>query len=771
MTQEPPSGSGIDLGQAVAQNAMVRPLSDFPEERVWGMLESAPDGMIMADGQGTILMVNRQVETMFGCDRGDLLGKKVEELLPNRHRQVHTAHRTRYRVEPKVRSMGEGLKLWARRADGSEFPVEVSLSPLADSHGEAVVASVRDISDRVAADAQAHLIQSTIDATHDGVFMFTPDTLRFTYVNQGAINQTGYSREELLSMSPLHIKPEFTQPMFVELLEPLLRGEVARHTFRTTHRSKTGLDVPVEIILEYPEASHPSSGRVLVALVRDITNQLAAETQVLASEAAFRTAFDEAPVGMITAHLDEAGSRIIDSVNQAFCEMLGYTAEELIGTSTATLSHPDDLASGDVAANEVRLGERRRYSAEKRYRRADGTDLWVLLNSTALEDGDSVILLNHILDISHRRATEADRDRQQRWLQGLSEIRSFLLQDGSPDMAFDLVCRHACEVSGAGMAAIGMPGPGGDFLEIAADHNGPDVASNNTTVPIDSAIRSVMESRKPLALQGGPPEDQVQAIREEVGPAIVLPLFANDEVEGILLLGRDPGAQPFSDTEVQIVESFAHQASAALELARSRHNNERLKQLEAREQIGRDLHDLVIQRLFAAGMGLQATVAQISPPAVADRILKTVEELDAAIGDLRSAIFGLSTLEAPKSVTQQLSDALDTYGERLGFRPDLRLPKDPESIPFAVLEQLVPTLSEALSNVARHASATQVMIIVTVKDRQLELKVIDNGIGLDNTVGGKGLGNMESRANRLGGTCGISTNESGGATLTWRVQL
>ena len=119
-------------------------LSDrgLPDDAVRAVFDAAPDGIVMADEAGQILMANRQVEQLFGYGRGDLLGRSVDDLLPESLRQVHRAHRTRYRVEPRTRTMGAGLHLLGRRSDGSEFPVEISLSPIKTDDGLRVVAAI-----------------------------------------------------------------------------------------------------------------------------------------------------------------------------------------------------------------------------------------------------------------------------------------------------------------------------------------------------------------------------------------------------------------------------------------------------------------------------------------------------------------------------------------------------------------------------------------------------------------------------------------------------
>ncbi len=125
--------AGVELGDDVA----------------WSLVDAAPDGIVMTDGWGRILVANRQIEALFGYDRAELLGRSVDDLLPERFRPVHRAHRTRYRDEPRTRPMGAGISLLGRRKDGTEFPVEISLSPVTTNGQTMVVAAVRDVSERL----------------------------------------------------------------------------------------------------------------------------------------------------------------------------------------------------------------------------------------------------------------------------------------------------------------------------------------------------------------------------------------------------------------------------------------------------------------------------------------------------------------------------------------------------------------------------------------------------------------------------------------------
>jgi PAS domain S-box-containing protein len=272
----------------------LRPLTDLgsSDDIVWSLVDAAPDGIVMADEAGTILLVNRQTETQFGYDRGELLGRSVDDLLPERFRHVHRAHRTRFRAEPRVRPMGAGVALFGRRKDGSEFPLEISLSPLTVDDRLMVVAAVRDITDRVANEAESERVRQLLDATRDGLFIFDGDALRFTYVNQGAIEQVGYDREQLLHMTPLHIAPEYTESKFRAMLAPLIAGDAASTQYLTVHRRSDGDDVPVEVVLQVEQATEPGRPRSFVATVRDVRERIETEERLRETERELHTLED-----------------------------------------------------------------------------------------------------------------------------------------------------------------------------------------------------------------------------------------------------------------------------------------------------------------------------------------------------------------------------------------------------------------------------------------------------------------------------------------------
>jgi len=198
-----------------------------------------------------------------------------------------------------------------------------------------------------------------------------------------------------------------------------------------------------------------------------------------------------------------------------------------------------------------------------------------------------------------------------------------------------------------------------------------------------------------------------------------------------------------------------------------RRNESRLRVLQDRERLARDMHDIVIQRLFAAGMGLQAVIGSITDAQVEQRVSDTVDELDRTIADLRVAIFELTNVST-STVAEQLGEVIEHAAVHLAFAPTIVIDGDVDSIPAELCEHLVPALTEALSNVARHAHAATVTIALRIDSETISLTVTDDGVGIGSTgARGNGLDNLAARAHQVGGTISIDSLPDTGTTLTW----
>ena len=229
---------------------------------------------------------------------------------------------------------------------------------------------------------------------------------------------------------------------------------------------------------------------------------------------------------------------------------------------------------------------------------------------------------------------------------------------------------------------------------------------------------------------------------------------------------------PLAPAAVEMLVSFAAQAGIGLELAAHRRDVQRFAVFEDRDRIARDLHDLVIQRLYATGMSLESLAVRMGESDNARRVSSAVDALDETIKEIRSAIFSLHARPAADEgeLRTQILDVVDGATGSLGFAPALRMSGPLDAVPADAGEHLVGALREALSNAARHASASKVEVTVEAGP-ELVLLVRDNGVGFGDTGRRSGLANLTERAALLGGTMRAGPAEGGGTELEWRVPL
>ncbi len=250
------------------------------------------------------------------------------------------------------------------------------------------------------------------------------------------------------------------------------------------------------------------------------------------------------------------------------------------------------------------------------------------------------------------------------------------------------------------------------------------------------------------------------------GPTLVVP--AGPAAELVLAWDESHAARQH-DLSPAVPARYAEQVAVALELASARDDHERLALFEDRDRIGRDLHDLVIQRLFAIGLSLQSTGSMVDRPEARGRLDTAVDDLDATIKDIRRSIFALGSTDDAADIQAEVTRLCERATATLKFRPVLRFEGPVRALVSAeVAPELLAVLAEALSNAAKHAAAGSVTVIVSATD-EVRLTVVDDGRGLPPDVTESGLSNMRLRAERLGGTFGVESRPGGGTTLTWAV--
>jgi signal transduction histidine kinase len=362
--------------------------------------------------------------------------------------------------------------------------------------------------------------------------------------------------------------------------------------------------------------------------------------------------------------------------------------------------------------------------------------------------------------------------RRERWLAATAEITSLLLGEVQRTGALRLVARRAREVADAHLALVLLQDEeaGQLTIEVADSPDGPDLTGSVLSVS-ETAFAEVFTAREVVLL-----EDLGKAaawpVPVSTGPAVVAPLIAADTLHGVLVVAQPSGASRPAGEDLPMLTTFAGQAALALERARAQEERELLVVLEDRERIARDLHDVVIQRLFATGLHLQTAAQLAGRPDLADRINTAVDDLDTTIRDIRTAIFELRT---PMSATLRtdLRELVQSAEVSLGFRPTLELTGPVDSaVPDEIRPDLLAVVRESLSNVARHAQASVVEVRVRVSDRRLEVNVSDNGVGAAGAEGCGGLANMRQRAlRRGGGTFCVRPGEPTGTVVEWAVPL
>lgn len=242
---------------------------------------------------------------------------------------------------------------------------------------------------------------------------------------------------------------------------------------------------------------------------------------------------------------------------------------------------------------------------------------------------------------------------------------------------------------------------------------------------------------------------------------------------GLRLLARHSDGDSFP---VEVGLSPLTVGGALFTIAAVRDTSERqaarssLALAEERERIARDIHDMVIQRVFAAGMSLQGVMSMTESTVVRDRLVAVTDDLDDTIRELRAAIFRLGSLDVDRSLATQVRAVVDERSRFIGFVPHLVIEGSLDDIADYVAEQLLATLTEALSNVARHAEASDVRIELVRHDEHVALTVTDDGNGISGSPKPRGgLSNMMWRAAELGGSCAVEPNDPKGTRLVWQV--
>lgn len=367
-----------------------------------------------------------------------------------------------------------------------------------------------------------------------------------------------------------------------------------------------------------------------------------------------------------------------------------------------------------------------------------------------------------------------------KWIEASREITTALLSRTEPHRRpMQLIAERACALTDAEQAIVlvpadpGEPGnPEVDTLVVSAAVGLPAADVLGQRVPVrGSTSGAVFKSGEPLITDEF--RYPIQAFTDAGRrPAIVMPLRARDEVVGVIAIARGTEQPPFDESYLDLVRDFATHAAIALALAAAREDARQLAVLADRERIAHDLHDHVIQRLFAAGMDLQGTLARARSPEVADRLNRTLDDLQTIIEEIRTTIFAL---RSPAAVAGDFRHRIQRVIAELTENRDLvttvRMDGPMTAVGAELAEHAEAVTAEAVSNAVRHSGASRLTVQIGVAD-MFTLDVIDNGSGIaSGNTRRSGLANMTRRAEQLGGSCEISSPPGGGTRVHWTAPL
>ncbi|WP_197505514.1 MULTISPECIES: GAF domain-containing protein [unclassified Mycobacterium] len=365
-----------------------------------------------------------------------------------------------------------------------------------------------------------------------------------------------------------------------------------------------------------------------------------------------------------------------------------------------------------------------------------------------------------------------------KWMEASREITTALLSSAEPHRRpLQLIAERARALTDAEQAIVlvpadpDLPDDEVDTLVVSAAVGVHAAEVVGQQVPVEgSTSGAVFRSGEPLITETL--RYPIQAFTD-VGqrPAILMPLRARDEVVGVIAIARGSHEAPFDDSYLDLVSDFATHAAMALVLASARDDARQLTILAERERIAHDLHDHVIQRLFAAGMDLQGTLARARSPEVADRLNRTLDDLQTIIEEIRTTIFQLKSPSGKNDFRQRIQQVVADLTENRDIVTTVRMHGPMTAVGGELADHAEAVSTEAVSNALRHSGASRLTVEISVAD-MFVLDIVDNGSGIPHgNTRRSGLANMKRRAERLGGACEITGPPEGGTRVHWVAPL
>ena len=369
-----------------------------------------------------------------------------------------------------------------------------------------------------------------------------------------------------------------------------------------------------------------------------------------------------------------------------------------------------------------------------------------------------------------------DSRRRQHWAEAAAAVSSALLDPTSAADPLGLIADTVLRLTRADVVSVVVPAPEPGMFRVQRSRGVGAERIEGIRYPASHSVAAMALATgrgvRIASIEDENPQYSIHLRRVlDVGAVLGLPLHGSARSHGALVVARRRGLPAFDLSDLELSESFAAQAAIAMELAQARADQQRLVVLQDRERIARDLHDHVIQRLFASGLTLEGMAGSL-PPEAAARLASVVDELDVTIRQIRNLIFRLQPSESGRGLRTAVLAVVAETTALLGFEPEVGFEGPVDTVAGdEVVDDVVAVVREALTNVVRHARATGVGLHVSTAGSVLTVVVQDDGVGLRAGTRRSGLENLAQRAAGYGGACDVGPGPAGGTELRWSVPL
>ncbi len=399
-------------------------LSSSSSERLRAIIDTAVEGIITIDSDGIIQSFNPSAEKIFSYKENEAVGNSINLLMPLFFQQQHDDALKNYLSSGKANIIGIGREVCGVRKDGTEFPMLLSVGEFLEGEKKFFTGFVYDLSSEKNYLKKAASLEHILENSVNEIYIFAANSLQFIRANKGALKNIQYTSSEILSLTPVDIKPEFSLEKFQKLIEPLSSGEEDKIVFTTMHQRKDGGRYPVEVHLELSEYGGEPA---YIAIILDITRRKQIEESLRLKEEEFQLIFENAPIGL--AVLDLEGNYV--NVNPSLCDILGYSKPELLSYSYKDITHPDDIVISSNYLHKLLRGDFSGFSIEKRYIRKDKRVINVALSVALVHEsvslahnemGKPALLITHIQDVTEEVMAEEKTKALQEQLAHLDRV-------------------------------------------------------------------------------------------------------------------------------------------------------------------------------------------------------------------------------------------------------------------------------------------------------------------------------------------------------------